>query len=316
MKKAVIVGIFGQDGQFLCNNLEKDGYVVTGIGRNKVYSSDGKWNKLIDITNKNDVIYLIKNYKPDEVYYLAAHHHSSEDNIESAPKLINESYKINVFSYINFLESIKNYSLNTKIFYAASSHIFGKTKEPIQDENTEFSPNSIYGITKLDGLLLSRYYRKIYSIFSSVGIMYNHESHLRSSKFASKKIVKSAVEIKNGVRDKLQLGDLHAHIDWGYAGDFVDAMKRIIIHNIPNDYIIATGHSVKLINFVDAVFKELNLNFEKFVVEDRSLLKRKSTTTYCGNFKKLFKATGWKPSTDVNLISKHMVKKELDDIHL
>ena len=312
MKKAVIVGIFGQDGQFLCNHLEKNGYVVTGIGRNKVYSSNQSWDKLIDIGEKDDVAYLIKKLQPDEIYYLAACHHSSEDIKEDFSQLLKSSYLVNVFSYINFLESIVEYSKTTRIFYAASSHIYGDSIEEIQDETTKFSPISIYGITKLDGLLLSRYFRSKHRLHSSVGILYNHESHLRHPNFVSRKIVKAAVEIKKGIRDELILGDLNAQIDWGYAGDYVDAMYQIVNHKEPEDYIIASGKIIELVDFVQIVFRELGITWRKFVKEDKSLLKRIFTATYCGNPAKLISATGWKPTTDLDDLAKIMVKKELE----
>ena len=312
MKTAVIVGIFGQDGQFLCNHLEKKEYLVIGIGRKTVYSSDQSWKKFIDISKKDDVDYIIEKLRPDEVYYLAACHHSSEDIKENISQLLINSYLVNVFGYINFLESILKFSKTSRIFYAASCHIFGDVQEQVQDESTKFSPSSIYAITKLDGLYLSRYFRLKHLIHSSVGILYNHESHLRNPNFVSRKIVKAAVEIKEGTRDELVLGDLDARIDWGYAGDYVNAMYKILNYDEPDDFIIASGKMNKLIDFVDAVFCKLKINWKDFVKEDVSILKRKHLTAYCGNSAKLFSLTGWQATTDLQDIAGIMLLNELE----
>jgi len=316
MKKAVIVGCNGQDGQLLYNLLEQKHYSIIGIDIEEVYCTHSTWDTKIDINNQYHVFDLIKHFHPDEVYYLAAYHHSSEDDTGDSFQIINDSYKINVFSYLNFLEGIRKFHKETKIFYASSSHIFGNPKDPLQDETTRFDPKSIYAITKLDGLLLSRYYREMHSIFSSVGILYNHESHFRDKKFVSKKIVKTAVEIKNNIKQQLVLGNINAEIDWGYAGDYVMAMFKILNHTKADDFIIASGEKVKLIDFVAIVFNLLDIDWKKYVEQDPSLLKRKMLNPFCGNPKKLKDATGWAPKYNLNKLAKLMVKKELEYLTL
>lgn len=314
MKKAVIVGCSGQDGQLLRNLLQRKNYSIIGIDINKIYCTHSTWKKKIDINNQSHVFDLIQHFQPDEVYYLAAYHHSSEDCTGDSFQLIKNSYKVNVFSYLNFLESIRIVSNETRIFYAASSHIFGDPENPVQDEETKFDPQSIYAITKLDGLLLSRYYREIHTIFSSVGILYNHESHLRHQKFVSKKIVKTAIEIKNNMKQQLVLGNIDAEIDWGYAGDYVMAMFKILNHTKADDYIIASGKKVKLKDFVSIVFNLLDIECKEYVKHDPSLIKRKMVNSLCGNPKKLIDATGWKPEYDLNKLAEIMIEKELENL--
>jgi GDPmannose 4,6-dehydratase len=314
MKTAIIIGVKGQDGQFLFNFLKRNDYSVIGFDMNYVSAFSIEWDKPISISSNSDVSRLIKLIQPDEIYYLAAYHHSSEDIITNESELIQKSYEINVLSYVNFLEAIRNYSKNTKIFYAASCHIFGDPINSYQDESTHCNPSSIYAITKYSGLKLSEYYRYNYSIFSSVGILYNHESHLRSEKFASKKIVKTAVEIFNKEKNILIIGNLNAEIDWSYAGDFVEAFVKILKFEKSENFIVASGKIQKLELFINYVFSALGLNWKKYVKESPSLLQRNNKGVYCGNYSKLFELTNWDPKTDLKTLAEIMVKKELSQV--
>jgi len=311
MKSAIIIGSDGQDGRLLWDLLKEKGYTIIGIDIGSIYSTNSQWNSKVDISSQKHVFDLIKKVKPDQVYYLAAYHHSAEDDLGDLYHLIQTSYMVNVNAYLTFLEGIRRFSPKTRIFYAASSHIFGEPTVPIQDETTKFNPKSIYAITKLDGLLLSRHYRETFSTFASVGIMYNHESPFRQDNFVSKKIVTSAVEIKANLKNELVLGDMNAQIDWGYAGDYVFAMYRILSHRSPDDFIVASGNTVKLRDFIDIVFNYLELDWKKYVKEDPTLLKRKAAYTLCGNSKKLTDETNWKPKVGLKELAYLMVDDEL-----
>tara|TARA_B100000315_G_scaffold235405_1_gene250315 strand:- start:335 stop:1282 length:948 start_codon:yes stop_codon:yes gene_type:complete len=311
MNEVIIVGSKGQDGQLLKELLQRRKYPIIGFDVDSVDSTSSLWEEKVDISSFLQVSQLIQQVKPSQVYYLAAHHHSSEDQLGDLSDLIEKSYKVNVFSYLNFLESIKRFSSETRIFYAASSHIYGNPKDPVQDESTEFNPKSIYAITKLDGLLLSRYYRKKYSVFSSVGILYSHESSFRSNSFVSKKIVKTAVEIKNGLSNELVIGDINAQVDWGYAGDYVKAMVKMLDQNKPNDFVIASGERVKLKDFISIVFDYLDLDWKEFVRESPELLTRNTANSLCGNPGKLMDQTGWKPTVSLEELARLMVDYEL-----
>lgn len=311
MNEVIIVGSKGQDGQLLKELFQRRKYPIIEFDVDSVDSTSSLWEEKVDISSFLQVSQLIQQVKPSQVYYLAAHHHSSEDQLGDLSDLIKKSYKVNVFSYLNFLESIKRFSSETRIFYAASSHIYGNPKDPVQDESTEFNPKSIYAITKLDGLLLSRYYRKNYSVFSSVGILYSHESPFRSNSFVSKKIVKTAVEIKNGLSSELVIGDINAQVDWGYAGDYVKAMVKMLDQNKPNDFVIASGERVKLKDFISIVFDYLDLDWKEFIRESPELLIRKTTNSLCGNPGKLMDQTGWKPTVNLEELARLMVDYEL-----
>jgi GDPmannose 4,6-dehydratase len=313
MKKIIIVGSKGQDGQLLYKYYNNDNYAIIGIDVNHIQCYNIDWNEKVNIDNQQEVFNLIEQVQPDFIYYLAAYHHSSEDDIKGSLNLVNNSYQINIFSYLNFLEGIRLYSNRTRIFYAASSHIYGQPVDLLQDETTKFAPQTVYAITKLDGLLLSRYYRTNYSIMSSVGILYNHESHLRSDNFITKRIVNTAIEIKNNKKQKLVIGNINARIDLGYAGDYIIAMTKIIELPDADEFIIATGTTIELRDFISAVFNYLDLDWKQYVVEDPFLLKRKSVNTLCGNPKKLMRLTGWRPVTSIRDIAHLMVDNVMKD---
>jgi GDPmannose 4,6-dehydratase len=297
MKKAVIVGCNGQDGRLLYDFLQRRNYELLGIARTSVRGSKQGWDTPIDISNTESIFQVINIFKPDEIYYLAAIHRSSENGPVEDMKSIQESYEVHVLSLVNFLEAIRRFSSGTRLFYAASSHIFGESTVGIQDENTPINPNSIYGITKAAGLFTCRFYRKRYSIFASVGILYNHESPLRSEAFVSKKIIKGAINIKNGKQRKLILGNLDGEVDWGYAPDYVEAMYRLLNIQISDDFIIATGIKHKVFDFVRTAFEYLDLDWTEHVEKDPTII-RKGNGHRVGNPAKLMTLAGWKPSVD------------------
>jgi GDPmannose 4,6-dehydratase len=312
MNKALIIGHTGQDGTYLWELLSAKNYELIGISNSSFLSSQKGDIDAIDIRNYTEVEKLVKNYQPDELYYLAAVHQSSSDKQMEDGELFQKSININVKAFINFLEAVRLHSGNTKIFYAASSHIFGETSSPIQDETTPLNPNCIYGITKTAGIRACCFYRDNHRVFASVGIFYNHESPLRASKYVSKKIVETAVAIKHGLKDKLILGNLDHRVDWGYAPDYVEAAYRIIQLKAPGDFVISSGatHSIK--DFTEAVFAYLGLDWQKFVVINPNLITKKQKQNLTGNSNKLKNATGWENSVTFNGLIKILVDAELE----
>lgn len=311
MKKALILGYAGQDGRYLFENLQKRNYQIIGIARNVVRSISPKSIKPIDISKSKQVYDLLDEYKPDEIYYLAAFHQSSEDLYYDNAEFFRRSFDVNVLSLINFLDGIKKYSKKSRLFYAASSHIFGDPAESIQDETTPFNPNCIYGITKTAGVHACRLYRESHSVFASVGILYNHESPLRSSKFVSKRIVNTAIAIKNKIQDKLIIGNLNAKIDWGYAPDYVEAMYRILQLSSAGDFIISSGSIHTVRDFVKGVFEYLDLDWIRYAEEDPNLITKKEKHNLQGNNQKLKSMTGWQPTVTFNDLIKIMVREGL-----
>lgn len=307
MKRALIIGCEGQDGVYLSKNLEKKNYETIGIGRNIIHSTEPISVNCVDILQREQINNLLCECQPDEIYHLAAFHQSSENSKIDDILLSKKSIDIHINSLLYLLDGIKEKSKHTKLFYAASSHIFGNPDEEEQDEKTPFKPNCIYGITKTAGVNLCQYYRKQFNVFSSVGILYNHESPLRKSTFISKKIVDAAIAIKNNYQDKLIIGDLNAKIDWGYAPDYVEAMHRILQLSTAENFIISSGSVHTVQEFVIGVFKYLNLDWKKYVYENPSIITKKSKNTLKGNNMKLRLKTGWRPSINFDELIKILV---------
>ena len=314
MPKAIIVGCYGQDGTLLFDLLATKGYILLGIARTAMRTHGCTWTSYIDISSYDDVCCAIQTFQPDEVYYLAAYHHTSEDEASSDSELFRHSFDVNVHCLANFLDAISRYESSTKLFYAASSHVFGEPESEYQDEQTQINPICAYGISKAAGIYACRYYRNIRSIFASVGIIYNHESSLRDEHFISQKIIRGAINIKRGMQDRIVIGDLNSVVDWGYAPDYVEAMHRILQHGKADDFVISTGTKHTVHEFVEITFGLLGIDWQKHIVTDSSLLKKKSRTLI-GNPNKLYEATGWRATTGFNEMINMMVKEQLDRNH-
>lgn len=311
MKRALVVGSRGQDGSYLTELLQSKRYEVFGMATNR--GSGGLVETGTEISNKAAVRRLLEEIKPDEIYYLAAHHQSSERKEDYPDTLFQASFEINTLALGHFLSGILGVCPTSRLFYAASSRIFGNSDSPIQEEETPLNPVCPYGISKASGLWLCRYYRREFNIYSSVGILYNHESPRRSETFISKKIVKAAVAIKKGRQSRLVVGSLDALVDWGYAPDYVDAMWAILQLDWPDEFIVANGtlHSVR--DFVQVAFSALGLEWERYVTEnDRVLSGGRPRATLCGNTRKLECATGWRPKVSFEEMVRLMVRSELE----
>lgn len=312
MKKALVVGSTGQDGSYLVENLQARGYSLAGISR--LLGSESFPNQLaVDIQDKSQVLSLLSSFVPDEIYYLAAFHHSAEDVPLGAHELIQRSFEINTFAVNNFLHAIATEVPRARLFYAASSHVFGDPSGNMQDEKSPLNPIDAYGISKTAGLHLCRHYRKFHKVYCSVGILYNHESPRRSKAYVSQKVVRAAVRISRKLQDKLVVGDLDATIDWGYAPDYVDAMWRILQLDEPQDFVVASGslHSVR--DLIQIAFEALGLDWGSYVEVDSSLTRKKRTGVLQGNTALLESRTGWRPQTSFRDMILEMVKAELQN---
>ncbi|HPH55013.1 MAG TPA: GDP-mannose 4,6-dehydratase [Smithella sp.] len=299
MKKAIIVGSNGQDGRLLCENLSRCNYHIIGIDQSLYQSHAGETCMTLDINDYQAVADLIRTHMPDEVYYLAAFHHSSENlPLQENNKIFSQSFQVHVFALVNFLEAMKIFSKDARLFYAASSHVFGNASIEPQNEQTPFNPIGIYGITKAAGIYACRFYRNQHRLFVSTGILYNHESQYRQPLFVTTKIINGAIDIKNGFQNKLSLGNLDAEVDWGYAPDYVEAFRRILGASMPDDFIVATGKKHTVRDFVEITFSYLGLDWTKYVEEDAKIIS-KSGAILIGNPEKLVRITGWKPSVDL-----------------
>jgi GDPmannose 4,6-dehydratase len=201
---------------------------------------------------------------------------------------------------LHFLESIRVGSPRTRLFYAASSHVFGaaagEARTGLQSEETPFNPQSVYAMTKVDGLLACRQYRSRHRVYGAVGILYNHESRFREEKFLTKKVIRAVVAIKSGRQDQLELGDLNAEVDWGYAPDYVEAMQAIVSADVADDFVVATGIKHTVRDFVEIAFQEAGLDWKRYVSENPQVMGRRRPGS-SGDSSKLTRVTGWRPKT-------------------
>ena len=296
MKRALIVGSEGQDGKILFDRLAADGWAVIGIGRESVRGTERTEIRNVDVTSKQQVAVLLARWEPDEIYYLPAVHQASQDPLATDDAaLLARSLDVHVAGLVHFLNEIAERRIDASLFYAASSLVFGNVSGDAQDEQTPLRPRCIYGITKAAGVHLCRFYRETHRVRASVGFLYNHESSLRRPTFVSQKIVRAAAAIARDSNQQLVLGDLSARIDWGYAPDFIDAIIRIVRRPDADDYIVATGETHSVQEFVEIAFSRLGLDWRKHVVEDRSLLTRPSVVRV-GDATRLRERTGWRPT--------------------
>ena len=269
------------------DRLMREGEEAVGLGR-----------ETCDLANREEIAGLIGRLQPAEVYYLPAYHHSAEDRVrEDDAELYRRSFAVHVTGAIHFLEAIKNESPQTRFFYAASSHVFGRPDSEMQDEGTPLNPENIYGITKTAGMHVCRFYRATHAVFAAAGILYNHESQYRRESFLSQKVIRAARAIRLGLQHELELGDLSARIDWGYAPDYVEAMRRILALPEPDEFVVATGETHSVQDFVECAFRQAGLDWRAHVVEKASLLTKRKMLL-CGNAAKLRTGTGWRPSVN------------------
>lgn len=294
-KKAIIIGSSGQDGRILYDYLINLKYEVIGINRNN-----------FNIHEKEKIDQLIKKVQPNQVYYLAAYHSSSE-NIANFNAELN--YKVNYIAVLFFLDSIKKFSSHTRFFFASSSFIF-KPSRFLINEKKEFSPSSLYGLTKVASMNACKLYRENYNIFASVGILFNHESKYRTNDFLSKKIVEAAVDIYLKKRKrKLQINNLQAKVDWGFAPDYVDAIYKINNAKIPNDFVIATGKLNTVESFAKIAFSYLDLDFSKYIEEKKN---QKYNNYRIGDSSYLKKICNWTTTFTFQEMVEKLVCDELE----
>ncbi len=297
MKRAIVFGSRGQDGTLLTRHLLSKDYVVLGVGRAAVDSSDGRLHEPVDLIDASSVHRLIEEFRPNEVYYLAAFHHAAQAAELVSPSAIwDRSFDVHVRGLVHVLEAIRRNHPPARLFYAGSSLVFGQPAQSPQTEETPLNPQCVYGVTKTAGIHCCRLYRSQHNLFAAAGILYTHESPLRPDGFLSRKVIQAAIRIKRGEQRELVLGDLSAQSDWGYAPDYVDAMWRIAQAGAPDDFVVATGRLHRVQDWVETAFGALDLAWQDHVREDRSLIRR-TNQALVGDATKLTRSTGWRPTT-------------------
>jgi GDPmannose 4,6-dehydratase len=296
VRSALIIGAGGQDGRLLVRLLLDRGYAVRGWIHGEPAAPISCECAFIDILEPELVEAELRKSPPDEIYYLAAFHHATEDVIAlSAAELLRRSFDVHILGLLNVLQAMEECCPQTRLFYAASSHVFGTSKSEWQNEETPLTPNSAYGISKAAGLQCCHLYRRQKGIFAATGILFNHESSLRKPSFLSQKIVRSVWRAQRDPAFKLLLGDVEARVDWGYAPDYVDAMSRILELPEAGDFVVASGELHTVREFAQAAFAVLGLDWRRHVETDARLLNKVSHPLR-GDFTKLRIATGWSPS--------------------
>lgn len=311
MKKAIIVWAVGQDGTILQSFLISKGYNIIWISKDTNSYHGMIWTeRFTDILDIGQVETLIKVHKPDEIYYLAAYHHSSQDIMPNDDIMFKESTDAHVNWYLNILKAVSKYSPTTKICYASSCLIYGWSETKQQDEMTLPVPNSIYAITKLEGMYLGNLFAEKYNLQIINAILYNHESEFRSSKFVSMKIIQWAIKISQWLQDKMILWDLSTQVDRWYAWDYVEAMYLLLQANKKWDYMISSGLLHTIQDLVEIVFWYLKLDWEKYIVVDKNIIQRWSACLFWNN-DKIFRDIWRQPHTWFEEMIISMIKKSL-----
>jgi GDPmannose 4,6-dehydratase len=316
MKSALITGITGQDGPYLAEFLLKKGYRVAGTVRRLSTPNMENIKDIVDeieifsadLLDQGSLTDAIKKFQPDEVYNLAAQ--SFVKASWDQPVLTGEFTAIGV---TRVLEAIRNVNPKIRFYQASSSEMFGKVTETPQKETTRFHPRSPYGVAKVYGHYITVNYRESYGIFACSGILFNHESPRRGIEFVTRKITNAVARIKLGKQEKLELGNLEPKRDWGFAGDYVEAMWLMLQQEKPDDYVIATGenHSVK--EFVEEAFKAVGIEtWEKYIVANSAKHTRPAEVDYLiGDATKAKEVLGWTPRTSFKELVRIMVEADL-----
>jgi GDPmannose 4,6-dehydratase len=316
MKRALITGITGQDGSYLAELLLQKGYQVHGVVRRSSTESFDRIAHLTDhihlhqadLLDQLSIIDVVKTVRPQEVYNLAAM--SFVPTSWNQPVLTGEFTAIGV---TRVLEAIRLLDPKGIRFYqASSSEMFGKVQEVPQKEKTTFYPRSPYGVAKVYGHWITVNYRESYGIYCCSGILFNHESPRRGREFVTRKVTDGAARIKMGLARELRLGNLEARRDWGFAGDYVEAMWTMLQQDKPDDYVVATGEAHTVGELVRLAFECVGLDWKKYVVQDPSLIRPAEVDLLIGDASKAHTKLGWRPRVNFEELVRMMVESDLE----
>jgi GDPmannose 4,6-dehydratase len=321
MKKALITGITGQDGSYLAELLLNKGYAVHGLIRRASTFNTERIDHLYkdfhdpaarihlyygDLSVSGQLTDLLHDIQPDEIYHLGAQSH-----VRVSFDMPEYTGDVTGLGTLRLLEAIRKTGIKTKFYQASSSEMFGAAPPP-QNELTPFQPQSPYAAAKVYAYYIVRNYRDAYKLFACNGILFNHESPRRGETFVTRKITRAATRIKLGLQDKLYLGNLDAKRDWGFAGDYVEAMWLMLQQEKPDDLVIATGetHSVK--EFVEKVFRKLNLDYQKHVIIDPKYFRPTEVDVLLGDSSKAKSILGWKPRVGFDQLIDMMIEADME----
>lgn len=313
-KRALITGITGQDGSYLAEFLLEQGYTVVGMVRR---SSTVNFDRIKhiqdnvelaqgDLLDQSSLISVLSDYKPQEVYNLAAQ--SFVPTSWKQPVLTGEFTALGV---TRMLEAIRTVDSSIRFYQASSSEMFGKVQEIPQTEKTPLYPRSPYGVAKVYGHWITVNYRESYNLFACSGILFNHESPRRGLEFVTRKISHAVAKIKLGLAKDLRLGNLEAKRDWGFAGDYVRAMWLMLQQDQPDDYVVSTGETHSVREFCEVAFEHVDLDWQKYVVQDPAFMRPAEVDHLIGDPAKAARKLGWKPTVSFKGLVEMMVDADL-----
>lgn len=314
-KRALITGVTGQDGSYLAELLLEKGYEVLGMVRR---SSTVNFERIAhlqdkitfvpgDLLDEISMIHILQEHRPQEVYNLAAQ--SFVQTSFGQPVLTGETTALGV---TRLLDAIRLVDPEIRFYQASSSEMFGKVHEVPQKETTPFHPRSPYGVAKVYGHWITLNYRESYDLHATSGILFNHESPRRGLEFVTRKISHTVAQIKLGLVDELRLGNLDAQRDWGFAGDYVEAMWLMLQREIPEDFVICTGQTHSVREFCEVAFGHAGLNWEEHVVVDEAFFRPAEVDLLVGDATKADEMLGWKPETSFESLVTMMVDADID----
>lgn len=323
-KKALITGITGQDGSYLAELLLNKGYEVHGVIRRASTFNTGRIDHLYqdphimgsklflhygDLSDSVNLVKLLLDLKPDEIYHLAAQSH-----VRVSFDIPEYTSDITGVGTVRILEAIREAAIKPRFYQASSSEMFGKVAEVPQKETTPFHPRSPYACAKVFSYWLTVNYREAYGLHASNGILFNHESPRRGETFVTRKITRAVASIKRGLQDKLYLGNLDARRDWGYAKEYVEAMWLMLQQDKPEDYVIATGETHSVREFLEEAFGHVGLDWKKYVEHDPRYDRPSEVDLLIGDPSKAKKDLKWEPKTKFRELVKIMVDADLESI--
>jgi len=321
MKKALITGITGQDGSYLAEFLLEKDYEVHGLIRRSSTFNTDRINHLFkdphdplarmylhygDLSVSGQLTDLLNTIRPDEIYHLGAQSH-----VRVSFDIPEYTGDITGLGTIRLLEAIRKTGIQTKFYQAASSEMFGAAPPP-QSEVTPFQPRSPYAAAKVYAYYMVKNYREAYKIFATNGILFNHESPRRGETFVTRKITRAATRIKLGLQKRLFLGNMEAKRDWGFAGDYVEAMWLMLQHENPDDYVIATGESHSVREFAQKVFEKLDLDYSQYVSIDPRYFRPTEVDSLLGDPTKARKQLGWQPRVGFEALIDMMIAADME----
>jgi len=314
-KKALVTGITGQDGSYMAELLLEKGYKVYGLLRRSSNEPFDRIQHLLDkihiieadLTDQSSLDEAVRISTPDEVYNLAA-----QSFVPVSWKQPVLTGNVTGLGVTRILEAVRKAAPEAKFYQASSSEMFGKVQEVPQTEKTPFYPRSPYGVAKVYGHYITINARESYKLFACSGICFNHESPRRGLEFVTRKISYTAAKIKLGLAKELPMGNLEACRDWGFAGDYVEAMWRMLQHDKPEDFVIATGAAHSVRDFVKIAFEALDLDYEKYVKLDPQFLRPAEVDHLIGSPAKAEKLLGWKPRVSFERLAEMMVKSDFE----